>query len=272
MWFEHYLLFLWHYSFPCANLCFSTASPGLTSTSTNPDTFRNCFLMDSNNRNSNSKILFWNIRGVNSQQKWDAIREKINESACHIIYLQETKREYFDNFYIKNFCPRNLDIFAFAPSIGASRGLLTVWNSGMFDGSIVQACAYGLTVKFTCRADNSCFFVTNIYGPSHSELKDAFITWLMNLDTSTFDNWVLGGDFNLYRSPADKNKPGGDVGEMDMFNNLIADLDLVEIPFSGRNFTWSNMQSDPLLVKLDWVFTGAEWPLSFPATSGKDNL
>jgi hypothetical protein len=36
-----------------------------------------------------------------------------------------------------------------------------------------------------------------------------------------------------------------------LLNKAISDLDLVEIPFSGRSFTWSNMQDDPLLVKLD---------------------
>jgi hypothetical protein len=33
----------------------------------------------------------------------------------------------------------------------------------------------------------------------------------------------------------------GDFTEMNMFNELISDLDLIEIPFSGRDFTWSNM-------------------------------
>jgi hypothetical protein len=51
-----------------------------------------------------------------------------------------------------------------------------------------------------------------------------------------------------------------------MFNGVIADLDLTETPFSGRNYTWSNMQDDPLLVKLDWIFTSAAWSISFPAT------
>ena len=54
---------------------------------------------------------------------------------------------------------------------------------------------------------------------------------------------------------------------MQMFNNAILDLDLVDIPFSGRRFTWSNMQLDPLLVKLDWVFVSSSWGLSYPATT-----
>lgn len=54
---------------------------------------------------------------------------------------------------------------------------------------------------------------------------------------------------------------------MQMFNNTINDMDLVEIHFNGRKYTWSNMQSDSLLVKLDWVLTSSAWGLSFPATS-----
>lgn len=52
-----------------------------------------------------------------------------------------------------------------------------------------------------------------------------------------------------------------------MFNDLINDLNLVEIPFSGAKYTWSNMQIDPLLIKLDWVFSSDTWGLSFPATT-----
>jgi hypothetical protein len=93
--------------------------------------------------------------------------------------------------------------------------------------------------------------LSNIYGPSRSPEKLAFVTWLINFDTNAFENWLLAGDFNLFRSPENRNRPGGDVNEMAMFNSLILDLDLLEIPFSGRSFTWSNTQVDPLFVKLD---------------------
>jgi hypothetical protein len=56
----------------------------------------------------------------------------------------------------------------------------------------------------------------------------------MNLDTTEFEDWVLGGDFNLIRSPDKRNKSGGDSSEMNLLNKAISDLDLVEIPFSGR--------------------------------------
>ncbi|XP_066324011.1 uncharacterized protein [Miscanthus floridulus] len=216
--------------------------------------------------NRHTKLLFWNVRGINSQEKWDVIRGKIDESACQIVCIQETKRESFDQFYIKKFCPRSLDRFAFFPSVGASGGLLTVWNNSLFDGTLVQANSYAVTVKMLSRLENNSFHVTNIYGPSHSPEKLGFVTWLINLDTTEFEDWIIGGDFNLIRHPENRNKPGGDLGEMNMFNELITDLDLTEIPFSGRSFSWSNMQADPLLIKLDWVFTSSSWAMSFPAT------
>lgn len=140
---------------------------------------------------------------------------------------------------LKNFVPGFFDKFAFFPSVGAG-GLLTVWNSSFLDGTVVQANSYATTVKFLCRLDNKTFHVSNIYGPASSQ-KLGFVTWLMNLDTTPFDDWALGGDFNHIRHPENRNKPGGDVSKMNMFNEMIADLDLVELPFGGRNYTWSNM-------------------------------
>ena len=48
------------------------------------------------NNNRSWCILNWNIRGVNSPEKWLALKQKIEESATGIICLQETKREDFD--------------------------------------------------------------------------------------------------------------------------------------------------------------------------------
>lgn len=167
------------------------------------------------------------MRGINSKEKWDAIRAKINESSCHIVCLQETNRENFDLFYTKKFFPKHFNSFAFFSSVGASGGLITIWNSSVFRGETVQANSFCVTVKFTCNLDNSCFFLSNIYCPSNATGKLAFVTWFLNLDHSSYDEWLIAGDFNLYRSAEDRNKPGGDPRDMQLFNDLISDLELV---------------------------------------------
>lgn len=76
--------------------------------------------------------------------------------------------------------------------------------------------------------------------------------------------WLIVGDFNLYRSPTDRNKPGGDHHEMYLFNEAISALGLVELPLKGRRFTWSNKQPSPLLERLDWFVTSANWTITYP--------
>jgi endonuclease/exonuclease/phosphatase family metal-dependent hydrolase len=73
------------------------------------------------------------------------------------------------------------------------------------------------------------------------------------------------GDFNLRREPSDRNKPGGDVNDMLLFNEAISQKGLIELPLKGRKFTWRNMQQNPMLEKLDWFFTSSSWTVSYPS-------
>lgn len=158
--------------------------------------------------NRNHNILVWNICGINSQQKWDAIKDKVNESACHIICLQESKKESFDQAYLRKFCPRHLSHFVYSPSIGASGGLITIWNDHQFQTDTVLINSYSITLKLTSRITNQSFHLTNIYGPAAVDEKLAFITWLYNFDTDNIEDWILAGDFNLIRSIDNRNRPG----------------------------------------------------------------
>jgi hypothetical protein len=63
-----------------------------------------------------------------------------------------------------------------------------------------------------------------------------------------------------------RNRDGANVQDMFTFNEIISNLSLVELPIKGRSYTWSNMQSTPLLEQLDWYFTTTDWTLSFPNT------
>ena len=48
-------------------------------------------------------VLSWNVRGINSDKKWDAIRDRVINSNYDIVYLQETKKQSFDLMFIKKF-------------------------------------------------------------------------------------------------------------------------------------------------------------------------
>jgi hypothetical protein len=118
------------------------------------------------------------------------------------------------------------------------------------------------TMKYLTRY----FYVTNVYAPCDTEGRTEFIEWFMTLDYSLYDLWIVMGDFNMIRSTADRNRLGGNLSNILHFNSIIQEHDLEEIPLKGRNYTWSNMQDNPLLEKLDWIFTSHNWTVNFPNT------
>lgn len=224
------------------------------------------FFMDSSNNKRTFGVLCCNIRGINSESKWKALRSKITESKCDIICLQETKRELFDGQYIKNFCPPQFSNFEFLPSVGASGGSIILWKGAKFSGNLVFQNGYAQTVEMTCKLSRENWLLTNIYGPCTPEGKVDFLHWLKHVEIPDEAKWLIVGDFNLLRSPEDRNKPGGNLAEMLAFNNSISALRLIEIPLKGCRYTWTNKQPSPLLERLDWFFTSGSWTTEFPNT------
>lgn len=186
--------------------------------------------------------------------KWLALRNKIAEANADIICLQETKKEFFDSRYLKNFCPRRINKFDFLPSIGASGGLLVAWNDSLFDGETLFHNDFSLSIRFTSKISGDTWILSNIYGPCQGEARNIFLNWFRDIQMPDDTKWIIMGDFNYIRYPHNRNRPGGNFSDMLKFNDAISSLALVEIPLKGRNFTWSNMQDAPLLEKLDWVF------------------
>jgi hypothetical protein len=89
--------------------------------------------------------------------------------------------------------------------------------------------------------------LSTVYGPCTGEQRNLFVDWLNNLPIDPDENWMIIGDFNFYRSGEDRKRPGGNVADMNIFNGIISNLGILEIPLKGRSFTWSNMHQNPLL-------------------------
>ena len=223
------------------------------------------FFMD-NPRFRNWKVLCWNVHGLNSEKRQRDVRAKIEESNCSIVCLQETKCESFDLKFIRQFCPRRFDNFAFAPSHGASGGILVVWNSAFFSGCLIEIQRFAVVVSFTSIHNSEVWNLVSVYGPCDGPLRDDFVQWLYHLQIPVDANWLLLGDFNFIRSLDNRNLPGGDVNDIFLFNEIIGHLGLLELSLKGRAYTWSNMQQQPLLEQLDWFFTSSSWISLYPNT------
>lgn len=153
------------------------------------------------------KLLCWNVRGINSGKKWNAIRDCIVESNCDIACFQETKRATFDLTFIRQFTPPCFDCFEFLPSNGASGGSIIIWKSSFFTGSLAFQNEYATSIEFVSLHNNAVWLLTNIYAPCTPAGEIEFVHWFQNIQMPDMVNWLVVGDFNLYRRPEDRNKP-----------------------------------------------------------------
>ena len=182
-----------------------------------------------------------------------------------IACLQETKLSSPDSRKTRSFLPSRLSSHCILDSIGAAGGVITAWDPNLFSLISVTRTANTLSVTLSFNLDGSSLHVTNIYAPSAD--KTHFFSELRSLSPPPDTPWILLGDFNLTRSPADKNNTNFSMHEASLFNDSLNDLGVIEIPLRDRAYTWSNKRETPTLVRLDRVFVDLIWSATYPKTT-----
>ena len=76
--------------------------------------------------------------------------------------------------------------------------------------------------------------------------------------------WILGGDFNVIRFPNEKKGGCAISPAMRDFSNWIRFHDLVDLPLRGTDFPWTDIQTDPVLSRLDRFLLSTDWLDLFP--------
>jgi hypothetical protein len=125
------------------------------------------------------------------------------------------------------------------------------------EGNIIYSSKFAITVHFSSIHNTERWKLTAIYDPCHGQDRMEFINWLNDIQIGDQENWMFIRDINFYRSMENRNREGGNMHDIMIFNEVISNLALQEIPLKGRNYTWRNMQHCPLLEQLDWCFISA---------------
>ena len=127
--------------------------------------------------------------------------------------------------------------------------------------------SFFITVTIKHRTSLATWAIVCVYGPAdHSRSADFLreIQALVGAKQAANIPIVLGGDFNLIRSSADKNNDNIDWNRISLFNNAIAACALRELAWTGARYTWTNKQLNPIRSVLDRVFVSSDWEIIFP--------
>lgn len=103
-------------------------------------------------------------------------------------------------------------------------GIVVLWNSAMFSGTLIEVKQFGVIIWFTSAHNVASWTLVLVYGICVRQERDDFVAWLCNLQIPEDDDWLLLGDFNFFRYTTNRNLPGGDPNDMFVFNDIIGHL------------------------------------------------
>ena len=93
-----------------------------------------------------SRILCWNVRGLNSRVRQDAIRNLISNSRVDIVCLQETKMSVMSVGVILSSMGSDFTNWIDLPAAGASGGIVVAWRQGLGPALATRVDNYSLSI------------------------------------------------------------------------------------------------------------------------------
>lgn len=182
--------------------------------------------------------------------------------------LLGTKQKSIPRALICQNFPFSLVNGVYLPSRGASGGIWIVWNTRKIEISYHWVNNFSVSVKGKRKGTDDEWFITSVYGPYAQELKPLFFQELNDLRNLFISPWCICGDFNEILFLEDRSGEGGLTPGAKLFAEFINNHFLRDVPIAETSFTWLNMQSPPVMSKLDRFLTSAEWDISFPFFKG----
>ena len=213
------------------------------------------------------KGVFWNSDGFKHPKEHKFISDLTKEQQLDFIALPETVKRDFTSSALKNLCGGKDFLWHCKPPRGRSGGMLLRINLQTFEiGSIDEGDFY---IKFhLCnKIDKFKWALVLVYGPAQNDLKEHFLSELVHMCSHETLPIIVGGDFNILRSPMEKNNDNFDNRWPFLFNAIIDGLSLKELSMFGKNYTWANNLSVPTYEKLDRVLMSTEWEQKFPLST-----
>jgi exonuclease III len=178
--------------------------------------------------------------------------------------IQETKLEVVSDSVCYSLWGNNDWEWVSCPAVGNSGGILSIWRKsiGTLVFSIVGDGFVGVCLDLFVKQIRVC--VINVYSKCH--LVDKRRLWhdlLMSRRGFGDTLWCVVGDFNSVTDPIERRGVALVDGashalEMREFNQFLEEMELVDVPLLGRQFTWFHPNGgtmsrlDKMLLSFDW--------------------
>jgi hypothetical protein len=196
------------------------------------------------------------------------VQKLVSEKQPFVLCIQESKLRIVEDVLIKSLWGETACGYSYQPSVGASGGLVTVWDTSCVTVWSTMSYSHVLVIKGLIVRTAEEFVIINVYAPCDLVAKQALWESLSPVVANNNDVCLcVCGDCNSVRNPDEKRGRGTVFRQFDanLFNKFIEDNFLIDLPICGRLFTWyrgdgvSMSRLDRFLLSPKWCEV---WPNS----------
>jgi hypothetical protein len=217
----------------------------------------------------NLKIISWNVRGLNVQDKRLQVRHMLKLWNADIVCLQETKLDFIDRRVIWSLWGIHHVDWLYLGSEGASGGILMMWDRRVVEKMDSAVGQYSISCKFRNVLDQTDWAFSGVYGPNINSERDIMWEELAGVASWWGVPWVIGGDFNVVRFPSERLCATHFTPAMHGFSDFISSCGLRDTQLEGGLFTWSNNRANAAMSRIDRFLYSDEWDGLFPKIQQK---
>jgi len=212
------------------------------------------------------KIISWNVWGLGGFEKRREVCNLVREKKPLILCIQETKLVRID-VQLSQSLWGGVDVeFSFQPSIGASGGLLSLWDSKEVVVWSSWSFEHVLVITGSFEKTREQFVVFNVYAPCDATRQQVLWVNISNKLLSVADqNVCICSVFNVIRCAEERRSVGPIVNLVGnaLFNQFIVDNSLIDLPLRSRRYTWFRGDGRSM-SRIDRVLLSESWCLSWP--------
>ncbi|KAK8358860.1 hypothetical protein V6Z12_A04G052900 [Gossypium hirsutum] len=184
------------------------------------------------------RIITWNIRGLGSASKIEAVSRVVRMNGADVCLIQETKMDSMSVELVRKIWGDDCFDFKYVAAVERSEGLLMIWDKGSFLAEVDLCERRIIAVAGKWVAEEKAVTLVNVYAPN--SLAEQKMLWeeIYGLRNQFCKAWIIGGDFNAMRNRSECiNCSSTEKGSKE-FDEFIKRCNLVDLPLIGKKFTW----------------------------------
>lgn len=194
------------------------------------------------------------------------MKDFLRSCRADIGLLQETKLSFVSDSLVKEILGASIrDNWLYKEAMGASGGILVMWNKAVFNKKDQWVGAFPTSVLLEEVSSNSSWIVTSVYSPNDITQCDLLRSELVSMLNKWSDPWWIGSDWNVVRFPSKRSGCNLHTSDMTAFSDWISQHKSVDLQLDGARFTWSNHQHPPSFSCIDRFLVSGDWLDLFPA-------